>query len=180
MNQSDIVHFLEQLGQRYNRQAELYLLGGAALSLLGSPRTTLDLDYVGNDLPTAEEQAPGTLRATMAVLADELRIEIEAVPLEQFIPVPLDADARHQLVGQFGSVRVFMFDPYSIALAKLDRGLPSDLQDIIFLLRRGLVELSKLATIVDQALARAIEFDLNRTEMQLRLMQLQKDFQEDK
>jgi hypothetical protein len=177
MNQADVLHFLEQLGRRYDRQAELHLIGGAALCLFGSPRATLDVDFVGNDLPNAEERAPGTFRAVMEDLADELHIEIEAVPLEQFIPLPPDADTRHQFVGEFGSVRVFMFDPYSIALSKLDRGLPGDMQDILFLVRQGLIESATLATIVEQALTRAVEFNLDRTEIQERLAQLRRTWE---
>ena len=37
--------FLQRLGARYPRPATLYLLGGSALCLLGSPRVTLDVDY---------------------------------------------------------------------------------------------------------------------------------------
>jgi hypothetical protein len=55
MNQADILHFLEQLGRRYDRQAELHLIGGATLCLFGSPRATLDVDFVGNDLPNEDE-----------------------------------------------------------------------------------------------------------------------------
>ena len=75
-------------------------------------------------------------------------------------------------------MRVFIFDPYSIALSKLDRGLPSDMQDIVFLLQHGLIELPTLATVVEQALTRAVEFDLNQVEMQVRFAQLRKDLQE--
>ena len=151
---------------------ELYLIGGAALCLLGNPRTTLDLDFVGNDLPTAAERTLGTLRGELEKLADELQIEVEAVPLEQFIPVPLDAHLRHCLIGQFGALQVFVFDPYSIALSKLDRGLPTDLQDIEFLLQQGVIERSQLAVVLEQALTQAVEFGLNRSEARIRLSQL--------
>lgn len=36
--------FLQRLGERYPHPASLYLLGGSALCLLGSPRTTVDVD----------------------------------------------------------------------------------------------------------------------------------------
>ena len=37
--------FLARLGERCDREARLYVLGGSALRLLGSPRETLDVDY---------------------------------------------------------------------------------------------------------------------------------------
>lgn len=169
----EIITFLQQLGQRYTQPAELYLIGGAALCLLDNPRTTLDLDFVGNDLPSLVERDLGTFRGELEKLAAEVQIEVEAVPLEQFIPLPLDADVRHQLIGEFGSIRVFIFDPYSMALSKLDRGLPSDLQDITFLIRQGVIDRLKLEAVLEQALMRAVEFDLNRAEMRSRFGQLQ-------
>jgi len=37
--------FLQKLGERISQPTTLYLLGGSALCLLGSPRETLDVDY---------------------------------------------------------------------------------------------------------------------------------------
>jgi hypothetical protein len=37
--------FLKRLGEQFLHPAKLYLLGGSALCLLGSPRETLDVDY---------------------------------------------------------------------------------------------------------------------------------------
>ena len=172
LTKAEIVAFLQQLGQRYVQPAELHLIGGAALCLLGNPRTTLDLDFVGNDLPPAAERAHGTLRGELEKLADELQIEVEAVPFEQFIPLPLDVQVRHHLFGQFGTLQVFIFDPYSIALSKLDRGLPTDLQDIVFLLQQEVIDYVKLEMVLEQALTQAVEFGLNRSEMRMRLGQL--------
>jgi hypothetical protein len=39
--------FLEEVGKRYPQAAQLILLGGSALCLLGSSRPTLDIDYYG-------------------------------------------------------------------------------------------------------------------------------------
>lgn len=45
-----IISLVTEVGQRYQQSATLLLLGGSALRLLGSPRPTLDIDYVGHDL----------------------------------------------------------------------------------------------------------------------------------
>ena len=37
--------FLRRLGERVSGKADLCLLGGSALRLLGSGRTTVDIDY---------------------------------------------------------------------------------------------------------------------------------------
>lgn len=70
-----ILAFLVELGRRYPRPTELLLLGGSALCLLGSPRPTLDIDYVGDDLSKTE------LQQSIDQVAKEMGIEVEAVPI---------------------------------------------------------------------------------------------------
>ncbi len=115
--------FLQQLAQRYTEPANLYLIGGGALCLLGNPRRTLDLDYVGDDLHL------NPFQRIIEQVAREMKLEVEPVPLATFIPLPDGADERSLLLGVFGSISVRIFDPYSIALSKLDRGTKIDLQD---------------------------------------------------
>lgn len=40
----EILAFFNKLSQNYDSQANIYLLGGSALCLLGSPRRTIDID----------------------------------------------------------------------------------------------------------------------------------------
>ena len=136
----------------------LYLIGGGALLILGNERSTFDIDYVGNDLPEPSDQ----LAMAIQKLADEMQIEVDPVPLDEFIPLPTDADQRHRLVGQFGRLTAYIFDPYSIAISKLDRGFESDLQDIVFLIRQGLVDFEQLTAYGHDVLERRRGFDLER------------------
>ncbi len=41
---ADVEAFLQRLGERVQEPATLYLVGGSAMCLLGSPRRTLDND----------------------------------------------------------------------------------------------------------------------------------------
>lgn len=157
LTHDEIRVFLNQLGERLEQPTDLYLLGGGALYLLGNSRATQDIDYVGTDLPDKTDILQNTIRR----LAHELRLEVEGVPLDEFIPIPEGASTRHHLIGQFGNVTVYVFDPYSIALSKLDRGFESDLEDIGFLLRQNLIALPQLEQHVDQAILRAKEFELS-------------------
>ena len=50
-----IDRFLSEVGGRHNRPAQMFLIGGTALILLGSTRPTVDIDYVGSDLDSAED-----------------------------------------------------------------------------------------------------------------------------
>jgi hypothetical protein len=76
--------FLEQLGLRYSLPAKLYLLGGSALLLLGSPRETFDVDY----LFVVDEERQQSFRQTLDTLANDLKLDLEWVPLDEFIPLP--------------------------------------------------------------------------------------------
>lgn len=72
-------------------------------------------------------------------------------------------------MGTFGRLGVFVFDPFTIALSKLDRGHEADLQDVEFLARAGLVDLGRLADMVRDARPLASEFDLDAPGMVARL-----------
>lgn len=148
--------FLRRLGERYPHPARLYLLGGSALCLLGSPRTTLDVDYTVDVEP---EQA-AHFEAVVGVLAAEMRLDLEEVPLAEFIPLPPQAYERRQLVGQFGQLEVYVFDPYSIALSKIARGFETDLEDVVFMWREELIEFDELERHFRAVLPRAVQADV--------------------
>jgi hypothetical protein len=150
-----IREFLTTLAERHTEPASLFLLGGSALLMLGSGRFTLDIDYVGDD-----RHLDGFQR-TIKQVADEFHIEVEPVPIDEFVPVTEGARDRSLFVGQFGTIRVFAFDPYTIAISKLDRGFEADIEDIVFLIRRGYVDLDRLQALTLDAIDQARGFDLN-------------------
>jgi hypothetical protein len=68
------------MGERVPPHSQLILIGGGALSLLGSPRLTIDIDFIGDDVH------PSELHRSIMQIAIELEIHVEPVPLERFIP----------------------------------------------------------------------------------------------
>lgn len=164
----EIQVFLQRLGRHYPHPGTLYLLGGSALCLLGSPHRTLDIDYT----PIGAEHVQ--LQAAIETLATEMRLEPKAVPIEEFVPLPDGTSARHQFVGRFGALDVYIFDPYTIALSKVARGLETDLQDVTFLLGKHIINLEKLADCVIGAMPQAWYFDIDPAEMQQHLATVRK------
>ncbi len=67
----------------------------------------------------------------------------ESVPSE-FMPLPPDAALRHRIIFRSGQLTAYIFDLYSIALSKLERGTRSDLEDVLFLIRNGHIALANL------------------------------------
>ena len=148
--------FLQRLGERYPGTATIYLLGGSALCLLGSPRVTLDVDYT---VEVAPEDADH-FQAVLAELAAEMRLDLEDVPLAEFIPLPPEARERRHAIGRFGQLEVYIFDPYSIALSKIARGFEADFEDVVFMLRERLIEFDELERLFEQVLPKAPEADI--------------------
>jgi hypothetical protein len=84
--------FLRRLGERFGGQGDFYLLGGSALCLLGNPRTTVDIDY------TFEPGMPAAKRFETAIagLAADMHLDVEAVPIAEFVPLPPKAYERRR------------------------------------------------------------------------------------
>lgn len=152
-------NFFQHLGSQLTTPASLYLLGGSAMCLLGSPRETLDVDFTF-------ENEPPNLGAVLETLAADLEMDLELVPLGEFIPLPSEAGQRHKFVGSFGQVDVYIFDLYSIALSKIARGFESDLEDVEYLIRQELIDWQILESHFQSILPRAGSADINPQEFQ--------------
>lgn len=166
MDNTEIRSILQTLGERVPPSSRLLLVGGSVLILLGSPRLTIDIDFVG------DEVSPSELDQILMHAAKELKLFVEPVPIERFVPIPAGSDERTIRIGQFGNMEVFVADPYVIALSKLDRAIDTDFDDLIFLIRRNLVELDQLEQITRNALSRAREFDMNPDDLLAQLQEL--------
>lgn len=157
-----LTQFLTRLGEHFSDQATLYLLGGSALLLLGNPRQTLDIDYT-TDLNPHQQKA---LESIMKQLAAQYRLDIEAVPIAEFIPLPPGAEERRRFIGRFGQVDVYVYDLYTIALSKIARGFETDLEDVIFLVKANFIDLAELQKLFQSILPRARQTDIIPSEFQ--------------
>ena len=154
MDNREIKTVLQKIGERVPAGSRLILVGGSALALLGNMRPTIDIDFIGDDI------RPSKLHQSVLKMAEEFGIYADVVPLERFIPLPKGSEKRDIHIGQFGNLDVYVADPYSIALSKVDRGADTDYDDLLFLVQNGHVEIGKLETVLQAALPHAREFDL--------------------
>lgn len=88
------------------------------------------------------------------------------------MPIPDGSDSRAIYIGQFGNLEVFIADPYSIALSKVDRGFDTDFDDIIFLIQNSYITLANLERVTLKALEKAREFDMNSSEVNAHIQEL--------
>jgi hypothetical protein len=134
--------FLEALAGWVSAPATLYLVGGATAVTVGWRASTIDIDLV------LRPEDEGALRA-IPRLKEELELNVElASPLDHLPELP-DWEERSPFVVQVGPLTVRQFDPYSQALAKLERGFSQDLADVSAMVEHGLVEPVRLLDLFD-------------------------------
>jgi hypothetical protein len=124
---------LEALGREADSDGSAYLTGGATAVLVGWRPTTIDVDLL------FEPETDQLLRA-VAWLKNELRLNVELASPGDFIPLPAGWRDRSVFVARHGKLTFFHFDPYSQALAKLERAHAQDLDDVNAFVARGLVD----------------------------------------
>lgn len=149
-------NFLEMIGLNYPHNERLILLGGCALNLLGSNRPTLDIDYVGDDL------GKGTFDLFLEETAQKLKLDIEAVPIEKFLPVTVDDMDECLPFGKFGEIDVLILNPYIIAFSKVERGFDTDIEDVIFLIRNKYIETEIMTSRIRDTLLQANKYDIDK------------------
>jgi hypothetical protein len=135
-----ILHFLHHLGQRFRRPGRVYLVGGTTLVFEGFRTQTLDVDLT---FEVAQQDHGEFIRAVRG-LKDELAINVEEASPDDFIPLPEGYQDRAKFVGRFGSLDVYHFDVYSVALSKIERGRDADFADVLALLEAGWLDFETL------------------------------------
>jgi len=140
--------FLQRLGQCLRYSATLYLVGGTSLLLAAGKMSTFDIDI---QFSTANEHHADFIRC-LRTISREMGIPVELASPEQFIPLPAGFQDRRQFVGRYGSLDVFHFDFYSIALAKVHRGNEKDFDDVLRMVQTGLISVTALESYLEQIL----------------------------
>jgi hypothetical protein len=121
----------------------VYLVGGATAVLEGWRTTTVDVDLMME--PEQDE-----LLQRLPALKESMSINIELASPLDFLPELPGWRDRSPFVEQLGPLTVRHFDPYSQALAKLERGLDRDLADVDAMISRGLVDPARLRALYDE------------------------------
>jgi hypothetical protein len=149
VTKADIEKFLHALGKAFRKPGRLYLAGGAALVHLGiRSGSTMDIDV------TIEATSEDEMVTAIRRLVDQMQINVEFASPGDFIPLPAQWMAQAKYVGRYGSVDVFYFDFYSLALSKISRGNDRDLIDVKLLLQQKLITLEELDRAYNEVLPR--------------------------
>jgi len=124
--------FLAGLGARVRAPHTVYLVGGTSAVLSGWRDTTLDIDL------RPEPDSDELLRALVDLKRD-LDIAVELASPLDFLPDLAGWRERSPWVSSHGPVHARHLDFRLQALAKVERGLRTDLADVEAMLERGLV-----------------------------------------
>jgi len=141
-DKSKIESFMVALGKRVRGPGRIYFAGGATAVLHGWRSMTIDIDL-------KPEPEPAGLFEAIALLKDELDINVELASPEQFIPALPGWRERSLFIARHGLLEFFHYDPHAQALAKLQRRHERDLQDVRSMLRDGLIQTGRLRELFD-------------------------------
>jgi hypothetical protein len=136
-NKAEIEEFMTALGKRVTDNGSIYLTGGATAVLHGWRPMTIDVDL-------KPDPEPRGLFEALAVLKDELDINVKLASPDQFIPAIPSWRERSLFIGQQGAIQFFHYDPYGQALSKLQRGHERDHHDARSMLKAGMIQIERL------------------------------------
>jgi hypothetical protein len=145
-----LARFMRAFGAAATGETRVYFRGGASAVLLGWRRSTIDVDLIFE--PERDE-----LFRAIAVLKDELQINVELASPAHFIPALPGWAERSMFIAREGRASFYHYDFYSQALSKIERGHTQDGADVRSMLAAGLIEPQRLADHFA-----AIEGQLNR------------------
>ena len=129
--------FMRALGDRVRGQGDIFLTGGGTAVLEGWRGTTIDLD-----LKAAPE--PAGFFEAIAELKDLIDVNVELASPDDFIPALPNWRERCLFIARYGSLNFYHYDPFSQALAKIERGHARDLNDVAAMIERGMIDREKL------------------------------------
>ena len=149
-NRAKLEAFMAALGKQVCGPGRISLTGGATAVLHGWRDMTIDVDL-------KPDPEPAGLFEALAVLKDQLDINVELASPDQFIPAIPGWRDRSLFIARHGPVEFFHYDPYGQALAKLQRRHDRDLRDVQSLSRTGLIQkqaLREMFTLIKPQLIR--------------------------
>jgi len=146
INKKRLQAFLKRLSELLKRPGVIFLLGGSSLTWLDVKQDSIDVD-----LALAEDEAdPIPILDAIAGAGDF----IEVIRPQELLPLPEGYADRMEMAARFGSLTVYLFDPYSIALTKLARSVAKDTLDVSQMLQAGLIDCATLQHHFDSVLTR--------------------------
>lgn len=117
----------------------VYLVGGGTAIWAGWRDSTIDAD-----LHCERDEIFRDIQA----IKERLRLNVELVRPEDFVPPLAGTEDRHLFLESFGNVDLFHYDPYAQLFSKIVRGFEKDVEDGRRFLESGMVERQAFRSLV--------------------------------
>lgn len=156
LDKQRLLKFLEEFGKDIAGEGTIYLTGGATALMHGWREMTVDVDIKADPEPSGYFES-------IARLKNSFPINIELAAPDQFIPALPDWKQRSLFIARHGKIDFYHYDPYSQAIAKLDRSHARDLTDVESMYQAGLVDpdqLHRLFNCIEPELIRFPSIDI--------------------
>lgn len=126
--------FLSQVDEHLREKVELHCFGGFVVTMLyGLARLTADVDVI-TIVPGSERQHLLGLAGKGSELHRNYGVYLDFVTIAS-IPEDYDRRLTEMFPGAFKHLRLLAFNPYDVALAKLERNIQRDRDDVKYLAR---------------------------------------------
>ena len=153
MDPKVIDRFFQILTEEFDQPATVILTGAAAGSLLGNIRASRDIDFA---VQPARRDARTWERLAAAIERTMQQVGIEvnyAEDIDRWSSITLLDYRRHTTAyRQFGALQVRILDPIYWSIGKLARYLALDIHDVVAVLKRHGVPLSRALAVWGRAL----------------------------
>lgn len=136
-DKAKIENFMVAVGKRVRGEGAIYFTGGATAVLHNWRSMTIDVDI-------KPDPEPAGLFEALAVLKNELDINVELAAPDQFIPAVPGWRERSLFIAQHGAVKFFHYDFYGQSLSKLQRRHDRDIRDVEAMWKAGLIQVDRL------------------------------------
>lgn len=139
------------MGRKTKGPGKIFLTGGATALLHGWRHMTVDVDLKADPEPVGYFES-------IASIKNELELNVELASPSDFIPELPGWKERSLFIGHYGMIDFYHYDPYSQALAKLERGHSRDLVDVNAMLKEKLISKMKLLSLFNEIKVKLIRY----------------------
>jgi hypothetical protein len=124
--------FFQEIDETLREETRLEILGGFIVTILyNAPRTTADVDVI-SITPNTETRKLIEIAGRDSQLHKKHGVYFDRVGIAT-LPENYEERLTEIFIGEFPHLRLFALDPYDLALAKLERNIDRDREDVKFL-----------------------------------------------
>jgi hypothetical protein len=121
--------FFREIDEKLSEKIEIECLGGFVITqIFGLARTTADLDVI-SVMPKNQSDFLFEIGGEGSVLHQKHKVYLDWVGIAR-IPENYDERLTEIFADTFQNIRFFALDPYDIALAKIERNIQRDRDDV--------------------------------------------------